>query len=70
VPVVTSIALTIGTGIGGGIILTGERRILEHDARGFLLIVKSARRPKIAGAAGACRTPRLRRSTLSCERVR
>jgi hypothetical protein len=30
-----------------------RRRILEHDARGFLLILKSVGRPKIVGAAGA-----------------
>jgi hypothetical protein len=29
------------------------RRILKHDARGFLMILKSAGRPKIVGAAGS-----------------
>ena len=29
------------------------RRILEHDARGFLLIFKSVGGPTIAGAAGS-----------------
>ena len=30
-----------------------RRRILEHDARGFLVILKSVGRPKIVGAAGS-----------------
>jgi hypothetical protein len=30
-----------------------RRRILEHDARGFLLILKSVGGPKIVGAAGS-----------------
>ena len=30
-----------------------RRRILEHDARGFLMILKSVGRPKIVGAAGS-----------------
>ena len=30
-----------------------RRRILEHDARGFLVILMSVRRPKIVGAAGS-----------------
>ena len=30
-----------------------RRRILEHDARGFLMILKSLVRPKIVGAAGS-----------------
>ena len=35
------------------------RRILEHDARGFLMILKSVGRPKIVGAAGSLiRAPR------------
>ena len=29
------------------------RRILKHDARGFLMILKSVGRPKIVGAAGS-----------------
>ena len=29
------------------------RRILEHDARGFLMILKSVAGPKIVGAAGS-----------------
>jgi hypothetical protein len=30
-----------------------RRRILEHDARGFLVILMSVRRPRIVGAAGS-----------------
>ena len=30
-----------------------RRRILEHDARGFLVISESVAGPKIAGAAGS-----------------
>jgi hypothetical protein len=30
-----------------------RRRILKHDARGFLVIVESLAGPKIAGAAGS-----------------
>jgi streptomycin 6-kinase len=30
-----------------------RRRILDHDARGFLVILKSLVRPKIVGAAGS-----------------
>jgi hypothetical protein len=34
-----------------------RRRILEHDARGFLVILKSVAGPKIVGAAGSQVTP-------------
>ena len=34
-----------------------RRRVLEHDARGFLLILKSVAGPKIVGAAGSQVTP-------------
>ena len=41
-----------------------RRRILEHDARGFLMILKSLVRPKIVKAAGslitAARRPHVR----------
>jgi hypothetical protein len=36
-----------------------RRRILDHDARGFLMILMSVARPKIAGTAGSrITTPR------------
>ena len=44
-----------------------RRRILEHDARGFLMISDPVVRPKIVKAAGSCITAARRSHAISRE---
>ena len=44
-----------------------RRRILEHDARGFLMISDPVVRPKIVKAAGSCITAARRNHAISLE---